>query len=41
MLIAWLEREIIDGMDERICGRQQQHERRGVGSEAGVRLPGC
>jgi hypothetical protein len=38
MLIAWLEREIIDGMDERICGRQQQHERRGVGSEAGVRF---
>ena len=38
MLMAQIERKINYGLDERVCGRQQQHERRGVGSEAGVRF---
>jgi hypothetical protein len=37
MLTTRIERKVNDGLDERMCGRQQQHERRGVGSEAGVR----
>jgi hypothetical protein len=37
-LMAQRERKINDGLDERVCGRQQQHERRGVGSEADVRI---
>jgi len=37
MLMAQIERKVKDGLDERVCGRQQQHERQGVGSEAGVR----
>jgi hypothetical protein len=37
-LMAQLERKINDGLDKRICGRQQQHERQGVDSEAGVRI---
>jgi len=36
MLMARIVRKINNGLDERICGRQQQHERLGVGSEAGV-----
>jgi hypothetical protein len=40
MLPPRLARWINDELGERKCGRQQQHERQGVGSEAGVMAAG-